>query len=75
MSSNLKLVAYRDTSGTSLGSFELVEPNKNYCNWSTDNAKEDTDKDGNPVTKDAATFQPAKYTIKFTLDDSGAAII
>ena len=31
-----------------------------------------TDSDGNTVTKDEATFQPAKYTFKFTIDDSGA---
>ncbi len=73
MSSNLKLVAYRDTSGSSLGSFELqLNPTKITVTRSTDNTKEDTDSDGNPVTKDASTFQPAKYTIKFTLDDSGA---
>ena len=73
MSSNLKLVAYRDTSGSSLGSFELqLNPTKITVTRSTDNTKEDTDSDGNPVSKDAATFQPAKYTIKFTLDDSGA---
>ena len=74
MSSKLEIIAYRDTSGNSfIGDFKLqLNPTKITVTRSTDNTKEDTDSDGNTVTKDEATFQPAKYPFKFTIDDSGA---
>jgi len=71
--SNLEIVSYRDTSGSSYrGEFKLqLNPISISATRSTDNLKEDKDADGN-ATKTTETFQPAKYTFKFTIDDSGA---
>ena len=71
--SSLSIVSYRDTSGTTFrGDFKLqLNPISISVTRSTDNLKEDKDADGSATTK-TETFQPAKYTFKFTIDDSGA---
>ncbi len=38
---------------------------------STDNLKQSKDADGKSTSASTATFQPAKITLKFTLDDTG----
>ena len=71
--SSLTIVSYRDTSGTTFrGDFKLqLNPISISVTRSTDNTKEDKDADGKNVPK-PPPFQAAKYTFKFTIDDSGA---
>ena len=70
--SSLEIVSYADTSGRSYrGKFKLqLNPISISVTRSTDNLKEDKDAEGS-ATKATETFQPAKYTFKFTIDDSG----
>ena len=70
--SRLEIVSYRDTSGSSKrGDFKLqLNPILIQVSRETKN-KDDKDAEGN-ATKSEATFQPATYTFKFTIDNSGA---
>jgi len=73
--SNLQIIAYKDTKSNTaqIGNFILqLNPISITVVRSTDNNKKATKDDGSPAKSKSETFQPAKYTFKFTLDDSGA---
>ena len=69
----LVINAYSDTNGGSpFENFVLqLNPVSISATKSTDNLKESKDADGNSKSANSATFQPAKITFKFTLDNSG----
>lgn len=69
----LVINAYSDTNGGSpFENFVLqLNPVSISVTKSTDNLPSSTDADGSTTSSSAATFQPAKITFKFTIDNTG----
>lgn len=72
--SRLKIVSYKDTeSSNKIGEFVLqLNPVDISVVRSVDPPKSSSSSDGSPSSSQTETFRPAKFTFKFTLDDTGA---
>jgi hypothetical protein len=72
--SKLKIVAYKDTSSSQrIGEFTMqLNPIDINVVRTVDKPKDANNSDGSPASAQTETFRPAKYTFKFTLDDTGA---
>ncbi|MAI97804.1 MAG: hypothetical protein CML37_03830, partial [Rhodobacteraceae bacterium] len=72
--SKLKIVAYKDTSSSQrLGEFVMqLNPVDISVVRTVEAPSDSSSSDGSSATSQTETFRPAKYTFKFTLDDTGA---
>ena len=72
--SKLKIVAYKDTeSSKRIGEFTMqLNPVDIKVVRTVDKPKDSNNADGSAASSQNETFRPAKYTFKFTLDDTGA---
>jgi len=72
--SKLKIVAYKDTTSSHrLGEFVMqLNPVDISVVRTVEAPKDSSSSDGSAATAQTETFRPAKYTFKFTLDDTGA---
>ena len=72
--SKLKIVAYKDTTSSKrIGEFVMqLNPIDISVVRSVDPPKDSSNSDGSPASSQTETFRPAKYTFKFTLDNTGA---
>ena len=72
--SKLKIVAYKDTSSSQkIGEFVLqLNPVDVSVVRTVDAPKDSSSSDGSPSSSQTETFRPAKFTFKFTIDDTGA---
>ena len=72
--SKLKIVAYKDTTSTErLGEYIMqLNPIDISVVRTVEAPAESSSSDGSSATAQTETFRPAKYTFKFTLDDTGA---
>tara|TARA_B100000780_G_scaffold277022_1_gene246816 strand:- start:123 stop:788 length:666 start_codon:yes stop_codon:yes gene_type:complete len=72
--SRLKIVSYKDThSSNKIGEFVLqLNPVDISVVRTVDPPKSSPSSDGGPSSSQTETFRPAKFTFKFTLDDTGA---
>lgn len=72
--SKLKIVGYKDTTSSSkLGEFEVqLNPVDISVVRSVDKPKDELNSDGVPSSQQTEIFRPAKFTFKFTIDNSGA---
>ena len=72
--SKLKIVAYKDTSSSQrLGEFVMqLNPVDISVVRTVEAPSDSSTSDGSSATSQTETFRPAKYTFKFTLDDTGA---
>ncbi|MDA9144412.1 hypothetical protein N9N76_01545 [Flavobacteriaceae bacterium] len=72
--SKLKIVSYKDTTSSQrLGEFVMqLNPVDISVVKTVEAPKDSSSSDGSAATSQTETFRPAKYTFKFTLDDTGA---